>query len=154
MRKLLLTAVLGAALIVPALAGAKGPSGVSISGPGLDRSLSLQGDGEGPGTQLGTLTSLTGYFAQMFGQTPDPTRASRPSGKLGPRYTAVYAVPGPNAVASRVVQYIYPYAKRPVTYMKRGQKFWDGKKTHGGWYSASARLKTILVQAGLPSTAP
>jgi hypothetical protein len=38
--------------------------------------------------------------------------------------------------------------------MKPGQKFWDGRKTHGGWYRASAALKRVLMRAGLPAKAP
>jgi uncharacterized protein (DUF58 family) len=143
------------ALVLPAVAAAKGPVSVTISGPGLDRSLAIAGDGEGPGTALGTLAAASGYFPQMFGQSPDPTLASRPKATLGPRYRAVYLVPGPNDVQSRVVQLIYPYAK-PValTFMKPGQRFWDGRRAHGGWYRASARLKAVLVRAGLPATRP
>jgi hypothetical protein len=143
------------ALVLPALAAAKGPVSATISGPGLDRSLAIAGDGEGPGTALGTLAAASGYFPQMFGQSPDPTHASRPKATLGPRYRAVYLVPGPNDVQSRVVQLIYPYAK-PValTFMKPGQRFWDGRRAHGGWYRASARLKAVLVRAGLPATRP
>ena len=47
----------------------------------------------------------------MFGQTPDPTLGSGPKGTLGPRYTVVYVVPGPNNILSRVTQFVYPYAK-------------------------------------------
>jgi hypothetical protein len=143
------------ALVLPAVAAAKGPVSVTISGPRLDRSLAIVGDGEGPGTALGTLAAASGYFPQMFGQSPDPTLASRPKATLGPRYRAVYLVPGPNDVRSRVVQLIYPYAK-PValTFMKPGQRFWDGRRAHGGWYRASARLKAVLVRAGLPVTQP
>jgi hypothetical protein len=154
MRRYLLAAAL-VALALPAAAAAKGPVSAAISGPGLERSLSITGDGEGPGTALGTLASASGFFPQMFGQSPDPTRSSRPSGTLGPRYKVVYVVPGPNNVRSRVVQYIYPYAMpRPVTFLMPGQRFWNGRKAHGGWYRASARLKAVLVQAGLPASAP
>jgi hypothetical protein len=141
-------------LALPTVAAAKGPTSASISGPGLERTLSIKGNGEGPGTALGNLSSASGFFPQMFGQSPDPTLASRPSGTLGPRYTATYVVPGPNNIQSRVVQYLYPYAK-PValSFMKPGQKFWDARKAHGGWYRA-ARLKAVLVRAGLPATAP
>lgn len=142
-------------LALPTVAAAKGPTSASITGPGLERSLSIKGNGEGPGTALGTLASSSGFFPQMFGQSPDPTLASRPSGTLGPRYTATYVVPGPNSVQSRVVQYLYPYAKPvPLTFMKPGQKFWEERKAHGGWYRSSARLKAVLVRAGLPATAP
>jgi hypothetical protein len=154
MRRYFIAAAL-VALALPALAAAKGPVSASISGPGLERALAVRGDGEGPGTALGTLADASGYFAQMFGQSPDPTLASRPSGRLGLRYTVVYVVPGPNNIRSRVVQYIYPYAK-PValTYMKPGQTFWDGKRAHGGWYRASSGLKKMLIRAGLPAKAP
>ena len=154
MRRYVIAAAL-VALALPALAAAKGPVSASISGPALERTLAIRGDGEGPGTALGTLADASGYFAQMFGQSPDPTLATRPSGRLGLRYRVVYVVPGPNNVRSRVVQYIYPYAK-PValTYMKPGQAFWDSERTHGGWYRASAGLKKVLIRAGLPAKAP
>jgi hypothetical protein len=147
-----LVATLIVALVVPALAAAKGPSGASISGPGLERTLTITGDGEGLGTQLGGLAMKSGFFAQMFGQTPDPTFRTRPAGTLGPRYTVVYVVPGPNDIQSRVVQRIYPFAK-PValTYMKTGQQFWQADETHGGWFRASLALKRILVRAGVPA---
>jgi hypothetical protein len=154
MRRYVIAAAL-VALALPAVAAAKGPVSASISGPALERTLAITGDGEGPGTALGTLADASGYFAQMFGQSPDPTLATRPSGRLGLRYTVVYVVPGPNNMRSRVVQYIYPYAK-PValTYMKPGQRFWDSERAHGGWYRASAGLKKVLVRAGLPARAP
>jgi hypothetical protein len=155
MRRYVIAAALVIALALPALAVAKGPSSASISGPGLGRSLAVTGDGETPGNPLGTLATSTGYFAQMFGQTPDTTMKVRPSGTLGPRYVVVYLVPGPNDVQSRVLQSVYPYAK-PVAlaYMKPGQTFWDGRKTHGGWYRAAPGLKKMLVRMGLPARAP
>ena len=151
MRRYLVAAAV-VALVVPALAAAKGPSGASISGPGLERTLTISGDGEGLGTQLGGLAMKSGFFAQMFGQTPDPTLRTRPAGTVGPRYTVVYAVPGPNGVQSRVVQRVYPFAK-PValTYMKSGQPFWQTDRTHGGWFRASLTLKRILIRAGVPA---
>jgi hypothetical protein len=151
MRRYLLAAV-AVALVVPALAAAKGPSGASISGPGLERTLTISGDGEGLGTQLGGLAMRSGFFAQMFEQTPDPTLRTRPAGTLGSRYTVVYVVPGPNGVQSRVVQRVYPFAK-PValTYMKSGQPFWQTDRTHGGWFRASLALKRILIRVGVPA---
>ena len=147
-----LVAALTVALVVPALAAAKGPAGASISGPGLERTLTITGDGEGLGTQLGGLAMKSGFFAQMFGQTPDPTFRTRPAGTLGPRYTVIYVVPGPNDIQSRVVQRVYPFAK-PValTYMKTGQPFWQTDRTHGGWFRASLALKRILLRAGVPA---
>jgi hypothetical protein len=154
MRKYLLAAAL-VALALPALAAAKGPSSASLSGPGLDGPLAFNGDGEVPGTTLGTLANASGFFPQMFGQSPDPTLATQPTRSLGLRYRVVYIVPGPDDTRSRVVQFVYPYAKPvAVTYMKPGQPFWNVERTHGGWYRARAGLKRVLVRAGLPSTAP
>ena len=155
-RYLVGTAILAAALVLPSLAAAKGPESASLSGPGLGRSLAVRGQGEmGPGTPLGALVDLGGFFPQMFGQTPDTTVKAKPKGTLGKRYTIVYVVPGPNGIRSRVVQSVYPYAKPvPVTYMKPGQKFWESDRTYGGWYVASADLKSTLVRAGLPAKPP
>jgi hypothetical protein len=153
MRRYLIAATL-VALALPALATAKGPVSASISGPGLDRALAIEGDGEGPGA-LGSLATASGFFAQMFVQSPDPTLARRPAGTLGPRYVIVYVVPGPNDIQSRVTQYVYPYAKpRPLSYLKPGQAFWKGERAHGGWYRATAALKRALVRSGLPAKAP
>ena len=154
MRRYFIAAAL-VALVLPAVAAAKGPVSASISGPGIDRALAITGDGETPGSTLGTLATASGFFPQMFGQTPDPTLAARPRGTLGARYRVVYLVPGPNNIQSRVVQFIYPYAKPfALTYMKPGQTFWEAERAHGGWYRASPALKRMLVRAGLSAKAP
>ena len=153
-RYLVGVAAVAAALSLAAAAAAKGPSSASITGPGLERHLEIAGDGEmGPGTPLGTLVSLGGFMAQMYGQTPSATFKAQPRGStLGPRYRIVYVVPGPNAVRSRVVQLLYPYAKPvPLTYMKPGQTYWGTRKTLGGWFRSSTALTSALVQAGLPT---
>ena len=151
-RHLVAVAALGLALALPSAAAAKGPASASISGPGLDRNLAVRGQGEmGPGTPLGMLVDQGGFFAQMYGQTPKPTLATRPKGTLGPRYRIVYVVPGPNSTESRVVQLFYPFATPvPLTYMKPGQSFWSTRQTVGGWYRGTGRLKAMLVRAGLP----
>jgi hypothetical protein len=153
MRTLVLVGVL-IVLAVPVAALAKGPSSASISGPGISRTLAVAGDGEVTGNALGNLTQASGFFAQMYGQTPDPTLASRPTVvALGPRYKVVYIVPGPNAIRSRVVQWVYPFAKGgPLTYMKSGQRFWGERKAHGGWFRAPG-LAGVLRQIGLRSAA-
>jgi hypothetical protein len=155
MRRYLVAGAVVAALALPAVATAKGPVSASISGPALARTLAMTGNGEMPGTPLGTLTTAGGFFAQVFGQTPDPTLVSRPKGTLGPRYTVVYVVPGPNNVESRIVQLVYPYAKPfPLTYMRPGQRYWDARQAHGGWFRATAGLRQVLVRAGLPTRMP
>jgi hypothetical protein len=157
MRRLLLLATAGtlAALAVTATASAKGPSTASLTGPGLDRAVPVKGEGEsGPGTPLGFLVQFGGFFEQVFGQSPDPTARTRPAGDLGPRYRVVYRVPGPNG-DSTLVQDVYPYAKpSPLTHMPAGQRFWDGMRTHGGWFVSDPGLKQALVRAGLPKSPP
>jgi hypothetical protein len=153
-RHLVVAPALAGALVLAGVAAAKGPESASITGTGVN-SLAVHGQGEmGPGTPLGTLVDLGGYFPQMFGQVPDPTLKAQPKGTLGPRYVVTYVVPGPNGIKSRVVQELYPYAKPvPLTHMKR-QVFWNSQTTHGGWFRATAALKRALVRAGLPASAP
>jgi len=156
MRRFLLLATAGtlAALVATSPAAAKGPSTASLTGPGLDHAVPVKGEGEsGPGTPLGSLVQLGGFFPQVFQQFPDSTIRTRPSGNLGPRYRMVYRVPGPNGI-STVVQDVYPYAKTPVTYMRPNQHFWVSNRTHGGWFVSGPGLKVTLVAAGLPESPP
>ena len=90
----------------------------------------------------------------MFGQTPDPMRSSKPKGDLGPKYTVTYTVPTGEAAATTLRQDVYPYAKPvPVAYMAPGQPIF-GATTNGGWFVADESLRSTLVQAGLPKSAP
>jgi hypothetical protein len=141
------------ALLIPATAGAKGPSEATITGPGLSSPIRFSGVEGNYSQAFGDLIELGGFFPQTFGQSPDPLKRSRPSTSLGPRYEVAYVVPGPTTDTLR--QELYPYAYGgPVTYMKPGQKFWGNQRTHGGWLRTSAELKSTLVAAGLPWTAP
>jgi hypothetical protein len=154
--RVILLAAAAAALALPSVAAAKGPSKASITGPGLSAPVSIGGDGEGDTTtDLGLLVNVTGFFPQTFGQSPDPLLRSKPNTKLGARYVVAYTVPGPST--DTLLQDLYPYAVGgAVSYMKPGQKIWS-QTTHGGWYRAgglSGELKVMLVRAGLPKTAP
>jgi hypothetical protein len=144
-----------AALAVPAVAAAKGPSEATITGPGISvvTPLTINGNSEGDtSTHLGLLVSESGFFPQAFGQSPDPLLRSRPAGSLGARYSVTYTVPGLST--DKLRQDLYPYAvEGPASYMQPGQKLWD-QTTHGGWYRGTAELRRMLVRAGLPKTAP
>jgi hypothetical protein len=157
MRRLLLLAALAllATLAATGPAAAKGPSTASITGPGLAHGLPVKGQGEGgPGTPLGSLVQLGGFFPQVFRETPDPTTRARPRADLGPRYQILYRVPGLTG-KSTIVQDVYPYAKpRPVTHMRAGQRIWSVDRTHGGWFVSNAGLKATLVDLGLPASPP
>ena len=156
MRRLALLTTGLTALVLAGTAGAKGPVAATIDGPGAGGGISLGGNGEpGSGAPLGNLSDQAGLFAAAFGQTPDPMLADRPKGKLGPRYTINYRLPGPNGEESTIRQDAYPYARGgPVTYTAPGQRFFGTRSTVGGWYRASPELKTRLVRAGLPESAP
>ena len=138
-----------AALALPTQALGKGPSGATIEGPGADRITFTGGRNSG----LFLLTEQTGLFPAVFGREPDPMLDRRPQGDLGPRYVITWTVPGPNNETWKLRQDLYPYADSgPVTYMAPGQEVFR-RGTHGGWYQAGARLKQVLVDAGLPARA-
>jgi hypothetical protein len=149
-------AALAVIVLFPGVAAAKGPSEASISGPGLDHAISIQGYGEGDSaSRLGILVEQSGFFAQVFQQTPNPTSSRRPSRRLGPRYDVTYTVPGGPNGDSILHQDLYPYAANgPVSYAAPNQTFWGSQKTAGGWFRGDIRLKRMLVKAGLPARAP
>jgi hypothetical protein len=143
-------------LLLPATAAAKGPSKASITGPGLQHAITIDGYGEGGNSSpLGVLVDQGGFFAQAFQPTPRLTTETRPAGLLGPRYLVVYTVPGPNG-ESTLRQDLYPYAGGgTASYMASGQKFWnDTQSTTGGWFRGSSELRGVLVKAGLPKNGP
>jgi hypothetical protein len=148
-RLLLLLAV--AALALPATALAKGPSEAKITGPGLDKAITITGP-EQEGSPLMDFAEAAGFFPAAFGQTPDPMTSARPKGSLGPKYSLDYVVPGGGGESFKIHQDLYPYATPGGwTYMAPGQAIFDSQ-THGGWFT-DARLKEVLVAHGLPKTA-
>jgi hypothetical protein len=147
MKRLLFVLIAGALLAPAALA--KGPSEASITGPGLSKTITFKGMDD-----ASRLTEYAGVFPAVFGQTPSPMLRGRPAGKLGPKYTIRYVVPGGNSQTFHLTQDLYPYAVAgAVTYMKPGQPIF-GARTTGGWYPAGAALKELLVHAGLPKSTP
>lgn len=154
MKRFMLAATVGAALLLPATASAKEPSEAKISGPGFSKTLKMPkvADYEFTNTKFGQLTMVSGFFPAAVGQQPNPMLPGRPAAKLGPKYTVVWTVPMPGNT-HRVRQELYPYARGgAVTYMKPGQPIFD-MKTQGGWYQATG-LKLTLVSLGLPERAP
>jgi hypothetical protein len=154
MKRFMLAATITAALLVPATAAAKEPTSASISGPGFKKMVKWQQDGDFMNTPIGHLTFRSGFFPAAVGQVPDPMLTGRPAGKLGPRYTIIWTVPGPPGNETHTVrQDLYPYARGgAITYMEHGQGIFD-MKTRGGWYRAYG-LKSTLVSLGLPARAP
>jgi len=154
-RRALLPTILGiAVLLMPAGALAKGASEATITGPGLGDGITLAGEGQG-GDQLMRLADEAGFFPAVYLTAPNPMLSKRPDGELGPRYTIVYTMPGPNNEADEIRQDLYPYATpSPVTYVASGQQYFTTERTVGGWYVASRTLRNDLVAAGLPANPP
>jgi hypothetical protein len=154
-RFLLVAGVAAVGLTAAGAAQAKGPDQAKVSGPGLKKTVILKGAEDNMDEPLTRFAGAAGFFPQAYGQIPDTTTRSRPNGKLGPKYTVVYRVPGPDSGPATLRQYVYPYAKPdPVTYMKPGQKFFNGMETHGGWYVSTADVQEVLGARGLPAKAP
>lgn len=148
-------AIAALAVLAPPAALAKGASEATITGPGLDRPITMAGEGQAGGEALMEIAGQAGFFPAVFAQTPDPMLDRRPTGELGPRYRITYVMPGPNNESDELLQDVYPYAKpAPVSYTKPGQRFWTTERTRGGWFVASSSLRDKLVAAGLPSTPP
>jgi hypothetical protein len=142
------------ALVLPAVAAAKGPQAGTVSGPGLGGPIRLTGLGEpGSAGTLGRVVEHGGLFAALGGSDWGRLLDERPAGDLGPRYTASFVM---RDRADRAVrQHLYPYARPlPVTYTPPGQKPFGTAAMGGGWFVADGRLKAALVEAGLPATAP
>ncbi len=154
MKRIVFVLLLGLVLAGPA--AAKGPSKVTITGPGLAEPIVLSGDPESNvGSRFGRLVDHSGWFAEVFQQSPDPTSSTRPTGRLGPRYTATYVVPIGGDASKPVRQQLYPFAAGgPVTHTRAGQPVFVGTVTHGGWYRAPIALRRTLVAIGLPSKPP
>jgi hypothetical protein len=141
------------AALAPASAPAKGASRAEITGPDLDGSITLSAGGLR--SKLGMLAQETGFYPAVFSQIPDPMLAEQPEGVLGPRYRITWVMPGPDGLADRIGQDLYPYATpSPVTYVEPRQSVFGTERTHGGWYVAARSLRDDLVAVGLPRTPP
>jgi hypothetical protein len=152
MIRLTLIAAALAALVLPAVASAKGPTEGSVSGPGFSKVVKVLNDGGG-GSVGDNLTQESGFFPAAFGQSPDPMLHRKPAGPLGPRYTIAWKVPGGDGAMFHIRQDLYPYARGgAVTYTKPGQPIFD-MGTRGGWYR-DPELKPTLVSLGLSANAP
>ena len=148
-RLLLLLAV--AALALPTAASAKGPDEAKVTGPGLDKAITISGLEEA-GSPVMAFAEAAGFFPAAFWQEPNPMLPDRPKGDLGPRYKIEYNVPGGDGTSFSITQDLYPYAQpSAVTYMKDGQQIFD-LTTRGGWWTDSS-LKDQLVALGLPKSA-
>jgi hypothetical protein len=144
----LLVCALATALVLAGGASAKGPIAATITGPGLLTPLKLSYANAPTRDAMQKLTADGYFFQQAFN---GGARATKPPGSLGPRYLVVLALPGPGGTGS-LRQYLYPYASAgAVTFMTKGQRFWDSRRTRGGWSRGSHALTEALLAVGLPA---
>lgn len=135
--------VVGMAVAAPP-AGAKGPRGATIDGPGLDAPIAP------PNPGMSKLPDLTGLYGQVWGGLPqvdEPTATD-----LGPAYVVGWDLGGD--ASAEVVQTVYPYAAGgdPLVHTEAGQAAF-AEETRGGWFAADPALRDLLVDLGVPAAA-
>lgn len=156
--------------VAVAVAGVAGPAlakgenqgfraSATISGPGLDRPITVSGTFHGflfseqwRPSRIGTLlerSGLAGFTEQGGGYyTISPETSS-----LGPRYEVSYTLQLP-ATSHPIVEDLYPYATGgPMLFAPSGQRI-DRAKVPSAWYVAPRALLATLVGLGLRATAP
>jgi hypothetical protein len=143
------------ASLVIALSGpasAKGAQDATLIGPGIDGTLHIVNEPEGPATvNVNRLAEATGTNYAVFHTRPSPLVSQRPRGPLGPRYRIVYRLyTGENEVTP-VRQTVYPFARAGfVTYTPPSQRAFD-KAVRSGWYTSA--VQPSPVGGGIPSEA-
>jgi hypothetical protein len=140
-------------LVVATPAEAKGPTKVSIEGPGLTQPIVL-----GRST-VGILFFESGAADELGACLPvDRCSPQPPQGDLGPRYVATYTVMFPNRsghmVNNQLVQYLYPQAHpRPLAYLPPGQLY-GGSRTVGGTFPVGETMLADVIGHGFGGPSP
>lgn len=142
-----LAALLTLTTVTPA--AAKGPSSVTIDGPGLDQPLDVAAV---------TDPELASRFMEQMGiwyGTGDmPIAIDAAPGALGRRHTVTWINSGPPTLSEAertIIQYIYLEAEDgPLIYTPDQESLegWPGDVT--GWFSAPAGLPGTLFELGVP----
>jgi hypothetical protein len=139
-------------LAVAAPAEAKGPTMVSIEGPGLTQPIVL-------GRSTTGILFFESGAADELGACLAADRCSPhpPQGDLGPKYVATYTVMYPNPsgreVNGQLVQYLYPQARpMPLAYLPPGQPY-GGARTVGGTFPVGETMLSDVIGHGFGSSA-
>lgn len=143
-RAVAVVAVVVAALGVWASpAHAKGATGGTLEGDGMDEAIAVPAE----------LSGSSGLY-ELIWDTAGATRlADAPSADLGPRFVLTWMLMGPNGDVP-IEQEIYPYAEGgPVTFVAAGQPMWESATTLGGWSTASPGFVTQLESLGVSRAA-
>jgi hypothetical protein len=133
-------------------AEAKGPESVTISGPGIERTIELM-DTENF-EMMARLMEQTGLW---FGTGDLPLPIEAPAGELGAAYTLAWVNGGPadKSVEERTIrQVIYPEAENgPVIHTPPQESLQGWGPGVIGWFAASSGLRDTLVKLGAPISA-
>lgn len=146
--KKLVTAIamtLAAMMLAPA-ASAKEPGEASITGPGLSAPVRIPVDFQGSNETFVRILDWSGYL--------DAKLPKRPAGRLGPRYelTVSWGLDRIRPIMAHTMV-LYPYAEgQPKTFTP--EQAADGDRARPGWHVAPPELRTLLVDLGLPRSAP
>lgn len=141
----LLTVVLAVLLAAAGPASAKGPTSVTVVGPGIPK-LTVDHwtePDEDEDVDVGTLSEVSGIFGIFgdgsLGDAPSITKA-----ELGPRYVLTwYEVDQVMAVS-----HVYPFAAGGAwTEIPPGQRLW-GETLRSGWWHGGDALRDAMVALG------
>lgn len=148
-------------LVASALpAAAKGPVEATITGPGIDEPIVLDGraavtlqDGK-----LIALTNAIAFWELVYAEEDSPHRpqditAEAPTTQLGPEFIATVTHAGPGGLAE-VRVYLYPDAVGgPLAYVEPDATIREMRAvTTGGWYAVPTDLSDLLEGYGVDMT--
>lgn len=145
-RSAVLVGVVVLVLLVAGPALGKGPTGVTIEGPGESDSVVIDGNGEfSSGTEFSGFVGAAGFWELVFAADMKGTglelRAEPPTQQLGVRYTLTW-----HLGEARIVSFAYPSARGgPFVYVEPGTDIVGfNTTTSGGWYTAPIELAEML----------
>jgi hypothetical protein len=143
----LVTALLVALALTAAPAHAKGPQDATVKGPGLAHPIRLRYP------ELAGLLRTAGFHESVFHQTGSTVSATRPAGRLGPRYVVTYGwATGPDETEP-FRQFVYPFARGGAIAFMPPAQLAGSLLVVGGWYRGGPALRALLVSLGVPDRA-
>ena len=151
---IIIAGLLSAALAVPALA--KGPASATITGPGIDEPIVLDGDPHpDSGSQLAEFSLATGFWKLAYGADIDGRGLNifevAPTRELGPEYVVVWSHGG---AGGDVTSLVYPHAAGgPLVFVEPAVYITDmNMETHGGWFVSTDDVGGLLGRYGASLT--
>lgn len=142
--------VMGLGIAAPALA--KGPVTLTITGPGIDKTIDLVESGY---PEL--ISRLMEQTKLWYGTSELPLDIDPPAGELGPAYVLSWLNSGPPdepEAARTIVQEVYLEAETgPLVHTSEQQALSGWGVDVIGWFKAPAGLRDTLAELGVPVAA-